>query len=54
LSSFGYNLTGAGVCVDTCPNLSIADPTTNLCVTECPLHYYLQVALSNGNRTCVT
>jgi len=52
LGAFGDNTTR--VCVNQCPNTSIADPTTHLCVAECPQSYILQVALSNGNRTCVT
>lgn len=40
-------------CVVFCPFPSIADPTRNLCVNECPVGYYFQISLGNGNRSCV-
>jgi len=49
---FGDNVTDS--CVNFCPTPSFADPTTHLCVDTCPTGYYTQVAISNGNRTCVT
>ena len=51
-NAFGDNVTHS--CVVFCPAPSIADPSTNLCVNECPNGTYLEVAIADGNRSCVS
>lgn len=51
-ASFGYNLTG--YCVTLCLPPYYGDPTTQLCLKDCPDNYYRQIALASpNNRTCV-
>ena len=52
-NAFGDNSTNS--CVTECPFPTYADPENDLCVDTCSDDtYFMQVAVSDLNRTCVT